>query len=158
MTNDRTRWVAVIGAACLLVVTGLTAPARGDELWVAPTAQQDVGGLGIGSTGSNGIWPVTPIGAVRLAWAIPDNLKTFRSATLVLIPDSPGGATTLNVILCSAQHGDPVVDACVGPVPHGFTGVGDQLTEVDVSATVAAQVGVPGRRIWRWLPTPNQRR
>ena len=63
MANHRTRWVAVIGAACLLVVTGLATPARGDELWVAPTAQQDVGGLGIGS---NGIWPVTPIGAVRL--------------------------------------------------------------------------------------------
>ena len=52
------------------------APARADEIWVAPTAQQDLGGLGIAS---NTIWPVTAVGAIRLAWSVPDNLQTFQT-------------------------------------------------------------------------------
>ena len=142
MTNQRTRRIAVIGAACVLVVTGLTVPAQGDELWVAPTYQQDVGGLGIGS---NVIWPVTPFGVVRFAFAIPDNLQTFVSATLVVIADSPGGAATLQVFTCPAQSSSGHVNtSCVGPVPHGFSSVVNEITEVDVTATVAGQVGIPG--------------
>ncbi|HEY6547275.1 MAG TPA: hypothetical protein VI589_05190, partial [Vicinamibacteria bacterium] len=53
----------------LALLGGLFAgSARADEVWVAPTYQADVGGVGIGS---NAIWPVTAVGAVRFAWAIP---------------------------------------------------------------------------------------
>ena len=88
---------------------------------------------------------MTALGAVRFAFAIPDNLQTFVSAKLVLLPHTPGGAATLQVFTCPAQSSSGHVNAsCVGPVPHAFTGVVNQLIEVDVTATVAGQVGVPG--------------
>jgi hypothetical protein len=45
---------------------------RADEIWVAPTYQDDFGGVGVAS---NAVWPVTKIGVVRLAWAVPDDLQ-----------------------------------------------------------------------------------
>jgi hypothetical protein len=74
--------------------------AAADELWVAPTSQHDVGGLGVAS---NVVWPVTPAGAVRLAWAVPGNLQTFQDAKIVLIPHAPGGAANLNLLICAAR-------------------------------------------------------
>src|SRR4029078_2413347 len=97
-----------------------------DELWVAASSQQDLGGLEIAS---NAIWPVTPIGAVRLVWGVPDNLQTFHAARVSLIPGSPGGASTLNVLVCAAQNGSPVSGTCAGPFPQAFTGVPNQLVE-----------------------------
>jgi hypothetical protein len=126
---------------CALLTTALTGSARGDEIWVAPTNQQDVGGLGLGS---NGIWPVTPMGAVRFAWAVPNNLQTFDSAKLALIPHSPGGVSNLNVLICTAQHASPVLGGCAGPFAQAFTGVANQLIEVDVSDFVEPRVGVAG--------------
>jgi hypothetical protein len=73
-------------AAFMLVPFIAVAPARANEIWIAPTHQQDVGGLGVGS---NAIWPVTAAGVARLAWAIPDDLQTFQRARLVLIPQAP---------------------------------------------------------------------
>jgi hypothetical protein len=70
-TNAR---CSVVMTACALLATVLAAPARGSEIWVMPTYQQDVGGLGVAS---NKFWPVTAMGAVRLAWAIPDDLQAF---------------------------------------------------------------------------------
>jgi hypothetical protein len=53
-----------------------TGRAAADEIWIAPTYQQDIGGLGIGS---NVTWPATVVGAARLAWAIPNNLQPSRA-------------------------------------------------------------------------------
>ena len=83
MTNDVNRGVGVVAVACALVVTAWAAPARADGVWVPPTSQADLGGLGISSSG---VWPATPAGAVRLAWAVPEDLQTFQSAKVVLIP------------------------------------------------------------------------
>src|SRR5688572_16920340 len=105
------RRVRIVVVACALLAAGMERAAA-SEIWVAPTYQADGGGLGIGS---NGVWPVTPIGAVRLAWAVPGDLQTFTSARLVLIPHAPGGAATLNLFVCAAQHGDMVAAACTGP-------------------------------------------
>ena len=122
MTSLLKRSGATLGAVCLLMVTGLAVPARADEIWVAPTYQADFGGLGVGS---NTFWPVTAVGVVRLAWAVPGNLQTFQSAKLVIIPHTspPGGSGVLNVFVCHAQHGDLVGAACTGPVPHSFSSV-----------------------------------
>jgi hypothetical protein len=70
------RLVASFGPASLLVITMMTTSAAAKELWVAPGYQLDIGGLGIGS---NFFWPATPAGAVRLAWAVPNDLQTFRT-------------------------------------------------------------------------------
>jgi len=118
------------------------APAlRADELWVAASSQQDLGGLEIAS---NAVWPVTPIGAVRLVWGVPDNLQTFHSAKVSLIPGSPAGAATLNVLVCAAQNGSPVAGTCAGPFPQAFTGVPNQLVEVDIAPAIASRIGAPG--------------
>src|SRR5262245_36248082 len=117
-----TRQVCVrlcMAAAC--VVTAL--PAAANEMWVAPTSQQDIGGLGVAS---NVIWPVTPIGVVRLAWAIPNDLQTFQSAKVAIIP-AAGGASTLNVYVCPAQNTSNVASGCVGPFSQAFTGVANQM-------------------------------
>src|SRR6478735_3122938 len=111
MTNGSRRACVLIGAACVLTVAIGTESARADEIWVAPTAQQDLGGLGVAS---NAVWPVSAFGAVRLAWSVPDNLKTLQSAKIVLIPHSPGGAATLNVFVCPAKNGDAVAGGCSG--------------------------------------------
>ena len=116
------------------------ASASADEVWVSPTYQQELGGLGVGS---NGIWPVTPIGAVRLAWGVPNNLQTFQSAKVALIPHAPG-AGTLTLYVCRAQHADLVGAACTGPTARPFTGAANRLLEVDVSSAIGPQVGTAG--------------
>jgi hypothetical protein len=128
----------------LALLGGLAAgSARADEVWVAPTYQADFGGVGIGS---NAIWPVSVVGAVRFAWAVPDNLQTFQSAKIVLIPHSPGGASTLKVRVCRAENAEAVTAACAGPFTEAFEGVANELLEVDISAMVAPGVGAPGLR------------
>src|SRR5262245_55292086 len=83
-----------------IAVAAVATPVRAEEIWVAPTSQQDVGGLGVAS---NATWPVTPFGAVRLAWAIPANLKAFQSAKLALIPSASSAAPVLTFYVCPAQ-------------------------------------------------------
>ena len=139
MTNyARCRSVLVCAAALIAAASGR---AHADEIWVAPTYQQDVGGLGVAS---NGLWPVTAVGAVRLAWAVPNDLQAFQSAKVVLIPAAPGGAANLNVFVCPAQNSNIVTAGCAGPVATAFTGVANTLTEVDISAALASKVGAPG--------------
>lgn len=131
----------ILSVLALLLISLAAATASADEIWVAPTSQQDIGGLGIASSL---VWPVTPIGAVRFAFAVPNDLQAFQSSKVLLIPRAPGGAANLNIIICSAENGGPVPGACAGPTPHAFTGVANQLVEVDISAIVAPKVGTPG--------------
>jgi hypothetical protein len=112
-----------------------------EEIWVAPTHQQDLGGMGVGS---NVVWPVTAIGAVRLALAIPDDLQTFQSAKIVLLPNSPSGSANLVVYVCGAQPGSAVASNCTAATAHPFVGTASQLVEVDISAAVAARLGGSG--------------
>ena len=128
-------------ASFLFLAVAFARPATADEIWVAPTSQQDLGGIGVAS---NAFWPVTAVGAVRLAWAVPGNLQAFQNARLVLIPNAPGGAGTLNFFVCAAAHGQPAAGACSGPHAVPFVGVANQLVEVDISAAIAAKVGVAG--------------
>jgi len=133
----RFRFVGIAG----VLIAGVTAPARGEEIWVAPTAQADLGGLGIGS---NALWPATALGVVRFAWSIPDDLQTFQSAKVAIIPNSPGGASTLNLLVCPAQNGNVVTSACGGPFSQSFTGVANQLVEVEVGSLISSRIGTPG--------------
>ncbi len=127
-----------VGVVFALMIGVFAAPARADEIWVAPTAQQDLGGLGIGS---NVVWPATAFGAVRLAWSVPDNLKALQSAKVVLIPHSPAGPSTLNIFVCSSKNGEVVTGNCAGP-----------------SRSPSSARGQPadGSRNWR-LPRPVHR-
>src|SRR6476620_9197283 len=99
--------------AVLVLAVGLgAAPAAADEIWVAPTSQNDFGGIGIAS---NTFWPVTPAGAVRFAFAVPADFQVFRSTKVALIPHTSSASSTLNVFVCSATHGALVGAACSGP-------------------------------------------
>ena len=143
MANDIRRWLGSVGAAFALTIAAFIAPAHADEIWVAPTAQQDLGGLGIGS---NVFWPATAAGLVRFAWAVPADLQTLQSAKVVLIPHSPspGGSGTLNVFVCAAQEGNLVAASCAGPFPQVFASGVNQLREVEIGPTLASWIGVPG--------------
>src|SRR5262245_23502876 len=110
--------------ASLLLIFATTVPAHGNEIWVAPTHQQDVGGLGVGS---NAIWPTTAAGVARLAWAIPDDLKSFQTAKIVLIPQAAAAGATLTLYVCKAASSEMVTAACSGPVTRPFTSVANQL-------------------------------
>ena len=125
-------------AACLLAVA---VPARAEELWIAPTYQQDIGGLGVAS---NVFWPVTAAGIVRLAWPIPADLQTFQKARLVVVPGGSGGTSTLNVFVCQAQDGGAVGSGCAGPFTQSYTGVTNQLVEVEIGGLIASHIGTPG--------------
>ena len=142
MTRVSRRGCVSVGAACVLTLAMFAAPARADEIWVAPTAQQDLGGLGIAS---NVIWPASAFGAVRLAWSVPDNLKTLQSAKVVLIPHGPAGESTLSLLVCSSKDGELVTNNCAGPISKPF-GVGgsNQLVEVDIAGFLAPFIGKPG--------------
>ena len=141
MTSVRRRACVCVGVLCALTIVAFAARARADEIWVAPTAQQDLGGLGVAS---NAVWPVSAFGAVRLAWSVPDNLQSLQSAKIVLIPHGPGGAANLNVFVCSSKNGDSATGSCAGPSVKPFNGVANQLVEVEIAGILAAYVGVPG--------------
>jgi hypothetical protein len=138
---DRMRRLSLGIASLFLFGTAFATRASADEIWVAPTYQTDFGGLGVGS---NTFWPVTPLGVVRLAWAVPGNLQAFQAARLVLIPNAPSGAGTLNLFVCAAANGEVVTAGCTGPHALPFAGVANQLLEVDVSTAIASSVGIPG--------------
>src|SRR5262245_56905708 len=141
MTNGSRRKCAWSGAAFALLFAISAAPARADEIWVAPTVQQDLGGLGIGS---NTVWPATAAGAVRLAWSVPENLQFFKHAKLVLLPHGAGDGQ-VHVIVCPAQNSDPAVGAnCITPPRVSYTGSSNRLVEVDISGWIGPIVGTPG--------------
>src|SRR5262245_16707479 len=142
MVEHLRRGVGIVFLASVLAVTGLVERAQANDLWIAPTAQQDLGGLGVGS---NSLCPVTVIGAVRLALAVPGDLQTFNSAKVVLIPGAPGGVASLNILVCAAQNGEPVAGACAGPFAQTFTGVPNRLVEVEIGEIIKSRLGTPGQ-------------
>ena len=143
MRTDHVAVGAVVLALTLLVP--LASSAQGpQEIFVLPTYQTDGGGLGVG-VGTFGLWPATAQSAVRMIVEVPSDLQTFQSANVVFIP-GPGGASALNVWVCSGQIGDLVTAPCAGPTVHAFTPVPDQITEVDISGIVGPLAGVPGTR------------
>jgi hypothetical protein len=131
----------IVVLTCVLFAA-LAATVRANEIWVAPTLQTDTGGLGVG----NGIWPVSPLGVTRLVVAVPDDLQTFQGAKIVLIPKAPAGAGVLHLHVCTAEHSDMVNASCSGPSDQPFTGVVNQLIEVDISTALAPSVTGSGAR------------
>jgi hypothetical protein len=88
---------------------------------------------------------VTPFGAVRFAWSVPDNLQYFKYAKLVLIPHGAGGEGQVHIIVCPAQNNDPVVGPnCITPPGVAYPGPPNRLVEVDISGLIGPSVGAPG--------------
>ena len=133
----RLRTVPFVVLVLLLLPLRLSA----SEIWVAPTYQNDAGGVG---AASNFVWPVTNIGAVRLTLAVPDDLGTFKTAKVVLIPKAAVPASTLTIVVCSAQNGVYALTSCGGPIEHPLAGEANHLVEVDISAAIGPHVTSPG--------------
>ena len=140
MATPLWRLFGYVWMVCLMCA-GATAPAHADEIWVAPTSQADIGGLGVAS---NTFWPVTPAGAVRLAWAIPADLQTFQNARLVLIPSASSLTPVLTFYLCPAQSSQAVTANCAGPFTRGFASTANQLLEIDMTDAIVGHLGTPG--------------
>src|SRR5262249_10251571 len=81
-------------------------------------------------------------GAVRFAWGVPNDLQTFQSAKVVLIP-STAGAATLNIIVCAAQNSTAVNNNSVGPIAQPFTAIAHDLIQGEGGPLLASQVGTP---------------
>jgi hypothetical protein len=141
MDTPLLRRFGYVWIACVLIVSA--APrVSADEIWVTPTSQADIGGLGVAS---NVFWPVTPAGVVRLAWSIPGNLQTFQSAKVAIIPGAPaGGPPALHFYVCAAESGDVVTADCAGPFVQVFTSATNQLVEVEIGGVLSQHVGTAG--------------
>jgi len=127
-------WIA------LFITTATVAHA--DEIWIAPTYQQDIGGLGVASSA---FWPVTAAGVVRLALAVPNDLNVFQSAKVALIPSaSAGGPAAVHFYICTAQNGSSVTGDCTGPFVQTFPSVANQLIEVEIGGVLSQHIGTPG--------------
>jgi len=142
-TKERDMMVGVrrLGAMVLAMLVLAASSAAADDMWVPPTSQQDIGGL---TVASNTFWPVTPVGAVRLAWAVPEDLQSFQAAKISLIPSSSAAAAVLTLYVCPASASQSVNAACAGPFTHNFSSAANQLTEVDISSSLAGRLGTPG--------------
>ena len=128
----------LIGALIFAVSTSVQA----DEIWIPPTSQQEFGGLGVAS---NIFWPVTPVGAVRFAWSVPDNLQSLQGAKVAIIPGAPaGGPAALHFYVCAAENGSGVLANCTGPFSQTFTSAENLLTEVEIGGVLGQHVGTPG--------------
>jgi len=132
-----TRAVSVI-----CITLSWAAPLSAQEIWIAPTYQADLGGLGIGT---NVVWPVSPLGVARLAFGVPNDLQTFQSAKIAVIPSVPIASSTAVVYVCAASNSDLVGASCTGPSNFPFSGLANQLVEVDISTAVGPRVGLPGQ-------------
>jgi trimeric autotransporter adhesin len=139
MNRLRTLRFRVVGLICLSYLCAASV-ARGNEIWVPPTQQADTGGIGIG----NGVWPVSALSVTRMIVAVPDNLESFQGAKIVLIPGTPAGSGVLHVHVCTAQNSNMVGASCSAAVNQNFTGVANQLIEVDVTAALLPHVTSPG--------------
>jgi hypothetical protein len=142
---------------CVLALAFAAAatPARAQEVWVPPTQQQDLGGL---ETSSNGFWPVSVIGAVRFAWAIPNDLQTFQSAKIALIAGAADNTSSLGVFVCAAKNADLANASCTSAVSsHSFTAILNQLVEVEIGPDLTSRIGTPGANYLAVLAftTPN---
>ena len=141
--SRRSRLASVV--VCALAFAVLPREATADEIWVAPTSQQDLGGMEIASST---VWPVTPVGAVRFAFAVPADLEQLQSAKVVLIPGTSSGvnSSTLTIYACEAFNGSMAGALCSGPSSVLFTRTANQLQEIDISAALAGTIGIPGIR------------
>jgi hypothetical protein len=82
----------LVGLASALAWFAAAQAVSAEELWVPPTSQSDVGGLGIAS---NTFWPVTPIGAVRFTFHVPADLESLLRAKIALIPSARSARPSL---------------------------------------------------------------
>ena len=137
--------VGVVVLALMLLVPRASSAQSQREIFVTPTYQTDVGGLGVG-IGAGTVWPATVFSVVRMIFEVPSDLQTFQSAHVVFVPGQ-GGATDLQVVVCSGQNGDILTSGpCDGPTVHAFTPFPGQITEVDISGIVGLHASVPGPR------------
>ena len=137
------RWSFRVLSLSTIVLAAQAVPARADELWVAPTHQADSSAASASVAIFSG--PSPRSASCGSPGACPTTSRRSGTRSRCSSPHSPGGAATLNLLVCPAESGDTVVGDCAGPFASAFTGIANQLLEVDVSAAIAPHVGTPGQ-------------
>jgi hypothetical protein len=127
----------------VLLFTAMVSSTRAEEIWVQPTYRADLNGLGIGM---NIVWPVTPAGAVRFAFPVPEETQSIASVKVALISDTSSAGSTLTVYVCRALTGASI-GSCFGPFTQTFTSTANRLTELDITSAFGSGIaGFPGSR------------
>ena len=128
-------------AALVLLVSCCAATSGANDIWLLPTYQRDLGGVG---TAVDAIWPATAAGLARFVLAVPNDFQTLRSAAIAVIPTLSSPTAILTSYSCSARAGDAVSSSCDTPQTHQFVAVANHLAEIDVTQELIGRIGDPG--------------
>ncbi len=107
---------------CALVVTTLATTATADEIWVAPGTKP----------GHFGDWAVTRDGKARFSFVVPDNMKSFQAAKVVVI-GKKNAQFTYNLHLSVSQDMSPHNYMTYSDVGLRASVRRGELLEIDVS-------------------------
>lgn len=131
---------ARLAIAGVLAVAGQRGTAVANEIWIAPTYQHDLGGVGTAVQ----TWPVSILGQVRFAFAVPADFLRLTGATLLLVPQSAVGRADVNLVICRARDAELVGVRCATGNPVRFSGAADTLVAVDIRTELEPQLGPAG--------------
>jgi hypothetical protein len=111
-------------------------PALADELWVSPLEAHT----------TLGNWGVTSTGNAHFSFAVPDDMASFTSAKIVIIPTAVLSLVyDLNINVGS--NGQSYTSGAYSDTNLMDFLVANQITEIDVTSAVAAATPVPSDNI-----------
>ncbi len=118
----------------LLIIFAIALPATASEIWVSPISEDDNRNVGD--------WAVTQDGNARFAFSVPDNMKAFIGAYLVVIGNR---STTISydLHLSVSMDGKAHDDMKQSITDQRFVIKKNNLTEIDISALFPADL-LPG--------------
>lgn len=138
----------------VLLVLGLASYGAGEEIWIAPT-------FPAGVNATSFVWPVTGSGFAFFTFGVPDDLESFDSAAIVLLPASSSpGAETYQVFVEVKRGGEVVSSADWSIDNNAAATVQDRLQEIDISSQLAAELDTSSAgsdlvSLFFWFPGPG---
>jgi len=121
----------------------LAAPGFAEEIWIEPVFP-----AGVNSTSF--LWSVTGGGYTFFSFGVPDDMESFKSARIVLLPESSSAAAeTYQVLIEVKRNGEVVSTEDWSLDTNTETTVDDTLLEIDISTQLEAELNVtsPGNDI-----------
>ena len=120
----------LISGIALLQISSISALAS--ELWVSPSEAKT----------TLGNWGVTSTGAAVFSFGVPDDMATFTSAKLVIIP-TKNLSLVYDLKINGGSNGQSYTSGAYSPTNLGNSVAANELTEIDVTSAVAAATPVP---------------
>ncbi len=134
----------------IVLVLAIVQPVFGDEIWVSPSH--------LATPALNLLWPTTRTGIVSLAFAVPDDMEAFVSASVVLLP-AISVADQYDVFAEAKRSGETVdVGDVAFSLDNPVTLISNELQEVDVTPLISGLLdSTSGGRdhvsVFFWFPT-----